>query len=267
MLDTKAIRLMKTKLEQGICNKEFVLYYQPQYDLKTKKVLGAEALIRWEHPNEGIIAPDQFIPYAESSGQIFEIDYWVIKNALEQKQKWEEQGLSDIDLSINLSGMTIVNEEAFSNIVKVIDTYPVDKSKIIIEITETVKMKDLDFVIQQLRRLRERKIRIALDDFGTGYCSFLYLTKLPLDIIKLDRSYVQTLPENKIGTALVKNVLNLAHDLSYQVVAEGIESDRQLKFLKRNKCPVGQGYYFKKPLSIESMNNIVLDNHPMIKEA
>jgi FOG: EAL domain len=249
---------MVKKLQEGIDNQEFILYYQPQLHLSTGKVVGMEALIRWMHPQEGMIPPVEFIPLAEKTGQIYAIENWVVRTALEQKKKWELQGFQEIELSINLSGKTIEKEEEFDKIEELFDHYEIDYSKIVIEITETVLIRNLDLVVDRLLRLKNRGIRIALDDFGTGYSSLTYLTRLPVDVIKLDRSYVQSIPENFIDTTVIRNLLTMACDLSFKVIAEGIETIEQLEFLKNHCCYGGQGFYFSKPVPTEQISEMMM---------
>ena len=252
---------MINQLQYGLEDNQFRLYYQPQFNLKTGEVIGVEALIRWFHPEEGLIPPSDFIPVAEESGQIFELERWIVKKALEQKLEWEKQGHSDIVMSINLSGKTLTSAINFYEIELLLAKASVDFTRIVIEITETANISDIDIVIKHLNRLRLMGIRIALDDFGTGYSSLNYLKKFPINIIKLDRSFINAINENGVDILLIKNVLTLAHDLKFEVVAEGIETNEQLEFLKEGLCEAGQGYLFSKPLPVEHVNSLWLLPH------
>lgn len=255
---------MINNLQYGIDEGQFVLYYQPQFNLNTGDITGVEALVRWIHPEEGFIPPSDFIPLAEESGQIFKLEQLIIANALKQKKEWERQGHRDLTMSINLSGKTLTSSINFKEIEKIITESEVDLSKVMFEITETANISDVDIVINHLNNLRKQGIRIALDDFGTGYSSLNYLKKFPINIVKLDRSFINAINENVVDMLLIKNILTLVHDLEFQVIAEGIETRDQLEFLKHHFCEEGQGYLFSKPLPIDKMNMLLADNYHFI---
>lgn len=248
---------MEEKLQIGIVNDEFELFYQPQYSLSNKQLVGMEALVRWMHPKEGMISPAEFIPLAEETEQIYELERLIVNKALTQKQIWEENGLGHLELAINISGKTITSEDVFHDIEDIISDYPVNYETITIEITETAIITDPDKVVERLNRLKDKGIKIALDDFGTGYSSLTYLGKFPIDVIKLDRSYVNLIPFNYIDTAIVKNMLRLAKDLKYKVIAEGIETGEQLEYLEKHSCEGGQGYLFSKPLPQDQLRELL----------
>lgn len=250
---------MANKLQSGIENEEFTLFYQPQFKLDTGEIVGMEALVRWVHPKEGFISPMEFIPVAEETGQIYNIERYIIKNALTQRKQWEEEGFSHIELSINLSGKTLTSDINFQELEILLSTFDVDYSKIIIEITETAIISNVDLVTQRLNRLKEKGFKIALDDFGTGYSSLTYLKRFPIDIIKLDRSFINLIPQNSIDNVIIKHILSLAHDLKYEVVAEGIETTEQLEYLKKHYCESGQGYLLSKPLPEENVSKLLKD--------
>jgi EAL domain-containing protein (putative c-di-GMP-specific phosphodiesterase class I) len=248
---------MINNLQYGIDREQFVLYYQPQYDLRTGRILGAEALVRWVHPVEGFITPGEFIPLAEESGQIYKLERWIINKALLQKKEWEELGYTDLVMSINLSGKTLTSNINFDEIEEIISRFHVDYGRVVVEITETASISDVGTVINHLNVLRRFGIRIALDDFGTGYSSLNYLKMFPINIIKLDRSFIKAINENGIDMLLIKNILSLARDLEFEVIAEGIETKEQLEFLKNYLCEKGQGYLFSKPLSIDKLYALI----------
>lgn len=220
-----------------------------------------EALLRWEHPGEGFITPGEFIPIAEKTGQIYRLERLVIRMALTQKMIWEQQGFSDIMLSINLSTKTLTSDINFTEWENILSEYDVDFSSIIIEITETADIMDVEHVIDRLNILKRRGIRIALDDFGTGYSSLNYLKKFPIDIIKLDRSFINSITEEGVDTLLIKNILKLANDLEYDVVAEGIETLEQMLRLVDYNCANGQGYLLSKPLNVDRVEEILKIRH------
>lgn len=255
--DATAHSSLAGMLKAGLKKEEFTLYYQPEYNLDTNEVNGVEALTRWFHPAIGYIAPQRFITAAEESGQIYDLEYWIVRKALDQKLQWEREGLGHIELSINLSSKTLESESAFNRLEELISSYNINYSKVIMEITETVIISNLEVATERLDRLRRTGIRIALDDFGTGYSSLLHLIKLPVDIIKIDRSFIRELPGSNEGTIVVKNILTLAHEMKYKVVAEGIETQEQLEYLRENYCECGQGFLLCIPLPPEKLNNIL----------
>ncbi len=240
-------------LQQAIEQDQFVLEYQPQYYLDTGEIRGAEALVRWIHPEEGVIPPGKFIPVAEQTGQIFSLERLIFKKALEQKALWEEKGIKKQILSINLSTRTLTSSLNFKELEAILDAYQVDYTKIVIEITETAWISEVDHVIRHLQSLKRRGIKIALDDFGTGYSSLNYLKKFPIDIVKLDRSFINSIADEGVDTLLIKNILAMAHDLKFTVVAEGIETIDQLERLRYYTCEAGQGYLLSKPISEEKL--------------
>lgn len=256
---------MINDLQYGIDEEQLLLYYQPQFKLDTGEIIGMEALVRWIHPKEGFIPPSEFIPLAEEYGLIYKLERWTVTKAFQQKIKWEEQGYHHLIMSINLSGKTLTSSINFNELEHIIDQMQVDFSKVVIEITETASISDVDIVISHLNRLKARGIKIALDDFGTGYSSLNYLKKFPINIIKLDRSFIDAIHEDGIDTLLIKNILSLAHDLEFEVVAEGIETKNQLEFLQTYSCETGQGYLLSKPLPEENMLTLINSKFRYVK--
>lgn len=244
---------MANKIQMGLDNKEFSLYYQPQYSLKTNRITSAEALIRWNHKKKEAISPAEFIPVAEQTGQIYEIEQWIFKTALQQKKDWEVAGFNNLGISINLSAKTLISDIYFHKIEKLISFYEVDYSNVTIEITETAILSNIKLVIERLNGLKMKGLKIALDDFGTGYSSLAYLKELPIDTIKLDQSYVNAVPYNQIDAHIVKAIISLSHDLNYDVIAEGIETIEQLVYLRMQQCEDGQGFLLSKPLPSDEM--------------
>ncbi|MDF2951610.1 MAG: gmr [Anaerocolumna sp.] len=244
---------MANKIQMGLDNKEFSLYYQPQFSLKTNRITSAEALIRWNHKKKEAISPAEFIPVAEQTGQIYEIEQWIFKTALQQKKDWEDAGYNNLGISINLSAKTLISDIYFHKIEKLISFYEIDYSNVTIEITETAILTNIKLVIERLNGLKMKGLKIALDDFGTGYSSLAYLKELPIDTIKLDQSYVNAVPYNQIDAHIVKAIISLSHDLNYDVIAEGIETIEQLVYLRMQQCEDGQGFLLSKPLPSEEM--------------
>ena len=246
--------IVSDQLEFAIKNEQLFIHYQPLVDFITGKIIGVEALIRWQHPVRGFISPSEFIPFAEQSGQIYEIERFVVKAALIQKQKWEEECYGNLKISINLSSRTLTSDENFFRLETLLESFNVDYSNIVFEITETAIISDIKVAIKRLERLRKKRISIALDDFGTGYSSLSYLKDVPLNIVKLDRTFINCIKENSRETFIIKALISLAKDLNYDVIAEGVETCEQLQFLISHNCNVGQGYLFSKPLPIHLIN-------------
>jgi diguanylate cyclase (GGDEF)-like protein/PAS domain S-box-containing protein len=248
-------------LQYAIECEQFMLVFQPQFNLVTGGITGMEALVRWIHPTEGVISPGVFIPLAEQTGQIYSLERWIFRKALEQKAEWERQGYSELILSINLSSKTLTSKLNFDELEAILSDISVNYSNIVIEITETASISEVGTVISHLERLKKFGIKIALDDFGTGYSSLNYLKKFPIDIVKLDRSFINSIAEEGIDTLLIKNILALAHDLKYEVVAEGIETKEQLEYLRSFACESGQGFLLSKPLPEENIRKLLQENY------
>ncbi len=244
---------ISNQIQHAIEKKEFILYYQPQIYLNTGEIKGFEVLIRWNNPFSGFISPALFIPIAEETGQIFAIEKWIINNALKQKKILENKGYEHLDLSINLSSKTLMSNLNFHELEDILDENKVDYSHITLEVTETAIISDIEMAISRLLRLKRYGLKIALDDFGTGYSSLTYLKKMPIDTIKLDRSFVKSIEENDADTYIIKSILYLALVLKYNVVAEGIETEEQYRFLEKNNCESGQGFLMSKPVPIEDV--------------
>ena len=248
---------MRNQLRIAVEQNEFILHYQPQYDLVTGKMTGMEALIRWKHPIRGFIPPMEFIPFSEKTGHITPISAWVLITAVNQKRKWEEMGYHPAKMAVNLSGYVITDEDSLKQICDVIDDLQIKEGELEIEVTETAVMLQLDQAKESLEKLRETGITIAMDDFGTGYSSLTYLHTLPFDIVKIDRDFIKNIKTSDDESFLYKTVIDLAHNMNLSVVAEGIETLEQKDFLLRNHCDVGQGYYFSKPLPANEIEKLL----------
>jgi diguanylate cyclase (GGDEF)-like protein len=236
------------ELKNAIDQRDFELYYQPINQLNNESIYGVEALIRWNHPEKGMISPMEFIPLAEETGLICEIDYWVLETAFIQKRKWEQECSLPIKMSINISGKSLVKVSLLDKLSELIDRVDIKREDIQIEITETSYMENVEASAIILERIKEMGIKIALDDFGTGYSSLTYLEILPIDIVKLDRKFIMNPLEHAEECVIVQNLIKLTHDLNLKILAEGIETREQLNFLRENGCDLGQGYLFSRPL-------------------
>jgi predicted signal transduction protein with EAL and GGDEF domain len=239
---------LESNLRKALNKNEFMLYYQPRVHTDTGKIEGFEALIRWNSPELGLVPPDQFIPFAEESVLICEIGYWVLDTTCQQIRKWLDLGYENICISVNLSSTQIYRGDTINMIKTVMELYQIPGQNLEIEITESGLLKDEQVAIQFLHNLKALGLRIALDDFGTGYSSLSYLRTLPIDILKIDRSFIKDLKEGHITTDILETIIELADKLSLKTVAEGVETKLQLTILKEFNCSYIQGYYFSKPL-------------------
>ncbi len=242
---------LENDLRLAIDRQEFELNYQPIFKLETEQLLGFEALIRWNHPEQGMIPPNDFIGIAEETGLILELGEWILKAACHQVKQWQEQFPVYRNLMININ----VSEQQFrdSNFLPSLDNTLTETgiagSSIHLEITEGTLIQDVETVIKTLNKIRDRKIRISIDDFGTGYSSLSYLTRLPINNLKIDQSFVGRMHLDRDNVEIVRTITSLAHSLGMDVTAEGIESKEHLKLLKEFHCELGQGYFFSKPLT------------------
>lgn len=259
-IENKNLNLIKkvNYLRQAIKKKEFYLLYQPIIDLNSGEVIGGEALIRWNHPIIGNIPPMEFIPLAEESGLINDIDKWVLETVLTHKKEWKEKLNSNIKISINMSGKKVTSDKVISEIRDLLNERNINPKEIQFEVTETSIMKDLEHSTYILRKIKELGIGIALDDFGTGYSSLTYLKKLPIDIVKLDREFINNVINKESDLVIVEHIINLIHDLNLEIVAEGIEIEEQRLILRERKCNYGQGYLFSKPIAKEEFEKLIV---------
>lgn len=242
---------MINSLRKAVANKEFFLLFQPIKSLNTGSLIGVEALIRWKHPKKGLVSPMEFIPLAEESGLIYDIDKWVLEAAFLQVKEWTEKNYPPIKMSINISGSSLKKEGLVEYIQFLLRNIHINREQILLEVTETSLIENLDISIGILKRIRNMGIRIALDDFGTGYSSLTYLEKLPIDIVKLDRSFIKNMfLESNVGI-IVETIIRLTHELLLEITAEGIETPAQWDYLKEKQCDYGQGYLLSKPAAKE----------------
>ena len=249
---------MNRQLREAIEKEEFVLYYQPQYDLKTGNMTAMEALIRWNHPQKGVISPMEFIPVAEKTGQITLISEWVLSNAIRQRREWEEKGYQSVKIAVNLSGQCITESDTIDKICRKLGEAGIQPGEIEIEVTETSVMIDMGKAKENLQKLRNFGITIAMDDFGTGYSSLTYLHELPLDILKIDREFIKNVKNKETDASIYKTVVEMAHSMKLSVVAEGIETKEQNEFLLKSNCDIGQGFYFSRPLPAIEIEKIMI---------
>lgn len=253
---------LENQLRQAIINREFVVYYQPQIEITTQHIIGMEALVRWQHPQEGLISPFRFLPLAEETGMIVEIDRMVMQMAMQQFHEWELSGLMPGVLSMNLS-MIQLNQQDFLDAVKVnIFDSLILPEKIIFEVTETQVMRNPEASLITLEQLKELGVKLAIDDFGTGHSSLSYLKKLPVDKIKIDQSFIRDIPEDKEDMELTIAIISLAKSLKIGLIAEGVETQEQVDFLINNACHEAQGYLFGRPMDVQAAGQLLADKKP-----
>ncbi len=247
-------------LRQALEKSQFHLVYQPIVDLKSNAVVGFEALLRWDHPTLGLIEPAVFIPIAEGNGTIVAIGRWVLDEACRTAARWRESiPSSDLTMAVNLSGRQIATPELVAQVAESLARSGLAPNALILEMTESVLVHDADTAARQLEELRALGVRLAIDDFGTGYSSLSYLRQFPIDILKIDKSFTQTISEPTPMPAIVRGVLDLAKTLRIETVAEGIELDVQLDSLRRQGCDFGQGYLLARPLEIEAAEALIAE--------
>lgn len=244
---------MLTHLRQALSNNEFELYYQPIIDINSNEIISLEALLRWQHPEKGTISPYEFIPLAEESGLIVPIGNWVFETGCMQLRSWMDQGYDVPKLSINLSVRQFYQKDLIPTIEGVLRRTGVEGHYLDLEITEGILMENTDELIATMHKIKDMGIRISVDDFGTGYSSLSYIKRFPIDTLKIDRSFVIDIPSNSGDAAIVKTIIALAHSLKMDVIAEGVEDEEQLKFLKEQKCDKYQGYLYSRPCPVSEI--------------
>ncbi|MCP3687401.1 MAG: EAL domain-containing protein [Gammaproteobacteria bacterium] len=237
------------EMRYALERKEFTLYYQPKVEVKSGKVVGVEALIRWQHPERGLVPPDQFISVAEETGFIIPVGKWVLQQACEQMKALREYGLESIPVSVNLSIGQLQKASLVDDVRQILRQTEFEPSMLDLEITESMLMSDIDHVTQTLRELAELGVTISVDDFGTGYSSLAYLKQFPISTLKIDRSFIRDIPDDKDDMSITIAIINMAKGLGLKTVAEGVEIREQLEFLKTHECDLIQGYFFSKPVA------------------
>ncbi len=235
---------LRTALERG----EFVLHYQPQVDLSSGRIVGMEALIRWQHPELGLVTPARFIALAEETGLIVPIGAWVLRTACAQNKAWQRAGFNDLRIAVNLSARQFAKQDLVKSIASVLEETGLDPACLEIELTESLVMTDVERAIGILRDLKELGVKLSIDDFGTGYSSLSYLKRFPIDVLKIDQSFVRDMTLDPDDAAIVTLIISLAHSLRLQVIAEGVETEEQLAYLWQHGCDQMQGYCFSRPV-------------------
>ncbi|MDH5517699.1 MAG: EAL domain-containing protein [Gammaproteobacteria bacterium] len=248
---------LESRMRRALEREEFLLYYQPIYLLDTQKIVGVEALIRWQDPERGLIQPDEFIPLAEETGMIVAIGEWVIDKACVQVKEWELQGLGKITVAVNISSLHFDQNRLYSNVISSIKKSAINANQLELEITERMFLNITADVQQTLDKLTNEGVRLSIDDFGTGYSSLSYLKQLPIDTLKIDRSFIMGIPDDNDDVQITSTIISMAHGLGMSVVAEGIETQQQLDCLNQQLCGRGQGYYLSRPVSAAEISELL----------
>jgi diguanylate cyclase (GGDEF)-like protein len=235
-------------ISQALAKDEFVLYYQPQLDLRDSSIKSVEALIRWNHPRRGLVPPIDFIPLAEESGRITDIGRWVVMAACKQLAAWRHTRFSHLRIAVNLSGRELDDEHIVDHIQSSLEANGVPADRLEVELTEEIFIQNIEHNMNQLMRLHELGVHLAIDDFGVGYSSLGYLRDFPVDLLKIDQSFITDVIARHDDAVITRAVINLAHNLGIEVVAEGVETEEQLRFLKTHRCDLIQGYFISRPI-------------------
>lgn len=247
---------LENRLKQAVSNKDFEMYYQPQYYTGNKRLRGVEALVRWRDSDGEIITPGTFIPVAEKNGSIVPIGQWVVEESIRQYAQWRQQFGFPFIMSINISALQYKKDTFVEFLLNMLDKYQVRPSEIELEITESVLIDDFGAVTERLKVLRGYGIRISLDDFGTGFSSLSYLKKLPIDTLKIDKSFIDTVMTDTSTRVITESILNMVKALGFESIAEGVEEEQQYKYLHAIGCDVIQGYLFSKPLPPKELEEV-----------
>lgn len=250
---------MATDLRRAMDREEFFLTYQPQLDLETGKITGVEALLRWQHPEEGLIPPARFIPLAEETGVILPLGEWVLRTACNQAMAWRAAGRPQMRMSVNVSGKQFRQPDFIETIERVLKETGFDPRWLELELTESVIMEDVQTAIMTLTDLKIRHINLAIDDFGTGYSSLIYLKHFPIDRIKIAQEFVRDIPCDADDVAIVEAIIAMARTLNLSVIAEGVEKQEQLQMLRWHRCTEMQGYYFARPMEVKEFDGDFFD--------
>lgn len=245
------------ELRRAIDDEQLLLHYQPKVNSRDGRIVGVEALIRWNHPTRGTIAPGQFIPLLEESGLIVEVGSWVLRQAAADFLCWTKSRLAPLRIAVNVSPNQLKHKNFITELETALRVDKLGQAGIDIEITEGVLVDDLEDCIRKLTAVRELGVRVAIDDFGTGYSSLRYLARLPIDTLKIDRSFVSMVTESPNDLAIVSAIIVLAHGLNLDVVAEGVETDEQRKFLRLLRCDQMQGFLFSRPVPKDTIEQML----------
>jgi EAL domain-containing protein (putative c-di-GMP-specific phosphodiesterase class I) len=243
---------LENGLRLALDKKELFLVYQPQMDITTGKITGLEALLRWQHPELGLVPPDKFIRITENSGLIMPIGEWVLRTACSQARKWQDEGLTAVSVAVNVSAVQF-RQDFPETVRRVLHETGLAPQYLELELTESLLLSNADVVFSVLHQLTAMGLRLAIDDFGTGYSSLSYLKQFPVSKLKIDRSFIRDLAVNPDEAAITTAIISMAKSLNLKVIAEGVENEAQMAFLRAHQCDEIQGYYFSKPLAADEV--------------
>jgi diguanylate cyclase (GGDEF)-like protein/PAS domain S-box-containing protein len=255
---------LEGQLRKALGRREFVVYYQPIIDLESGRICSCEALVRWNHPTRGLLAPGQFIPLAEETGLITSIGEWVLMTACGQARKWQDAGLPALSVAVNLSAKQFRGGGLCTSVEQALEASGLEPERIELELTESVIMDGAEEAAVTLRKLKALGVRLSLDDFGTGYSSLSYLKKFPFDTLKMDRSFVSELPHKSQDAAIATAIITLAHGLNLTVIAEGIETPEQYEFLRTGRCDEAQGYLMSRPIPADQFTTLLTEGQGLL---
>jgi predicted signal transduction protein with EAL and GGDEF domain len=255
--DLQAQMRLSGELNRAVRQRELQLHFQPQVDIRNGRITGAEALVRWQHPVEGLIPPARFIPLAERSGHIVQIGEWVLNEACRQARRWIDQGLPPLVIAVNLSAVQFKRGNVLEMVSSALARSGLPANCLELELTESILLQDSDATMETLRGLKALGAKLSIDDFGTGYSSLAYLKQLDVDKLKIDQSFVRDILADGDSASIVKAIIQLGHILQLEVVAEGVETDAQLAFLHASDCDEAQGYLFSRPVPGEAFAQLV----------
>ena len=248
---------MESELRHALERNELLLHYQPKVDARSGRITGVEALMRWQHPERGLVPPGVFIPVAEETGLIVAMGEWVLEEACRQKKIWRDAGLPGIDMAINLASPSFRKTDLVERVADTLTRYGVPPTELCLEATESILMRDADVAMVTLNRLRDLGVKLSIDDFGTGYSSLSYLRRFPINQLKIDRSFVNEVTSCPDDAAIIAAIVSLARTLKLEVVAEGVETADQMRRLIEQGCRIMQGFYFSKPLTSEDLTRLL----------
>ncbi|UXV20874.1 EAL domain-containing protein [Pseudomonas fluorescens] len=258
---------LESAIRQALQRDEFTLHYQPKLDLHSGKIVGAEALIRWHQPDHGWIYPSAFIPVAEDSGLIVPLSQWVLRQACEQARAWQAAGLPPTCISVNISAIDFRQRNFVVNLAAILEQTGLTPQLLELEITESVLMQNVEDTLTTLREIKTLGVRLSVDDFGTGYSSLSYLRRFPIDVLKIDQSFIRGLSNNSQDAQLISAIISLGKSLDLNIVAEGVETIAQLQFLKAHQCEEGQGFLFSKAVAADEFAQLLQTGHPSLLPA
>src|SRR5690606_2941376 len=250
-------RLLENALRQGINNEQFYLEYQPKVNLITNKLMGMEALVRWKHPELGIISPGKFIPLAEESGLIVLLGEWILRESCRQATTWQSKDYPHLSLSVNISVRQLENIHFVTKLKSILQEIEFDPTRLELEITESV-LANIKSTIPVLHEIKKLGVQISIDDFGTGYSSLSYIKEFPIDTLKIDQSFIRDIHTNKESKEIARAIIKLAKSIGLRVIAEGIELEEHVDELSKDGCILGQGYYYSKPLNVDAFEDFMV---------